>query len=97
MDENERGNTIPADGDFQEMPFVSDTKSTGSARPKKIIKAEELGQGSPNLKSDEYPDHEPEIIPMMNAKIVEGLEIRCKCGEKLIVHFDKDEREPPNN
>lgn len=98
MDKTGKGKTPPAGCEFHEMAFINERGKTGSARPKKIIKAGEIGCESDGVENTgSIPDEAPKIVPVMNAKLIEGLEIRCKCGEKLIIHFDDDERERLNN
>jgi hypothetical protein len=66
----------------------------------KVIKAEEarfrgIGDGTRN---SGQCSGEPQVKPMMNANtnLVEGLEIFCRCGEKLIIRFDVEDHEKFN-
>ena len=64
----------------------------------KVIKAEEArfrGMGDSITDSGDC-DGEPRVKPIKNANIVEGLEIFCRCGEKLIIRFDLEENEEHN-
>jgi hypothetical protein len=76
---------------------VSDWPVTGAqnhlARRRRIIKAGEA-QFSPEQKEVSPKNMalaEPVVKPLRNGMIVEGVEVICRCGEKITIQFDVDE------
>ena len=72
------------------VDWLTPKKDNKNSKRRNIIKAEEVTfssvqSRSPGMKS---LSDEIKVTPMMNAEIIEGIEIVCRCGEKTVIHFD---------
>lgn len=65
---------------------------------KKVIKAEDAQFDAADHPGEDFEgcDGEPRVKPIKNADIVEGVEIVCRCGEKLIIRFNLEDHERNN-
>ena len=60
------------------------------AKRKKIIKAHEAAH---QVETRKIPtmgstNDSPTIRPLGSGKFLEGVEVVCRCGEKIVIHFD---------
>lgn len=80
------------EGNFQQdEPVRQDSQDADQkAKRKKIIKAHEAVQ---NVQPKRIPtigavSDSPTIRPLGSGKFLEGIEVICRCGEKIVIHFD---------
>lgn len=68
----------------------TDSPDYKKATRKKIIKAHDAVQSAEPRKIPTIGSvHETATIrPLGSGKFVEGIEIICRCGEKIVIHFD---------
>lgn len=76
---------------------VSDWPVTGTqnhlARRRRIIKAGEaqFSTQQKEVSSKNMAFDEPVVKPLKNGTFVEGVEVICRCGEKITIQFDVGE------
>jgi hypothetical protein len=42
------------------------------------------------ISTEEHACGAPKIVPMRGVRGVEGVEITCRCGETIVIHFELD-------
>jgi hypothetical protein len=79
------------------VPNGSDEPSSGNApRHPRVIKSAVSASGAPRREIPITTSESGDVLvrPLGNGRFVEGVEIRCRCGETIVIHFDYD---PPES
>lgn len=80
-----------ADCQFKERTEMQRSAARMIPQRKRIIKAGEtrFAQSKRVIKHTQPINCEQPIVrPIQSGDRIEGVEIRCRCGEKMIIHFD---------
>ena len=95
-----RGDTETSDSHSGASPqsWLQAQRENQKKIPRKVIKAEEAQFHTGKGPADHVHGEESElrVKPIKNASIVEGVEVICRCGEKLIIRFNMDDDETNN-
>ena len=76
---------------------ISEWRVTGTDeernRRKRIIKAKEanFNASEKKLSHMNMPPPSPVVKPIRNGLFIEGVEVFCRCGEEIVIHFDADD------
>jgi hypothetical protein len=81
---------------FQKASVVVDVPvghdSAPAARHPRIIKSEKSTSGETKREIPIRPNASNDVMvrTLGNGPFIEGVEIRCRCGETIVIHFDYD-------
>ena len=81
---------------FQKAVVVGDAPAAPNSGPEprhpKIIKSEKSVSGETRREIPIRPNATNDVMvrTLGNGRFIEGVEIQCRCGETIVIHFDYD-------
>ena len=92
---------------LKSRPQPMDHRTTSGANPfadggpvtsRRIIKSHQIRMTSAlkEISLEEHVCGVPKIVPMKSVRGVEGVEITCRCGETIVIHFELDNPDASN-